>query len=714
MIRKRVVITHGDCPYLRTKLSMVVKWGLSLALIIAIVICAPSVHAAGSAAAFLPQYNLSVSFDVDASKIYGRAEIHAKAGSELIIHTDNLKIIEATVEGKKADFTGDEHKIALEKDGIVQIIYEAEFKSSDDNIISKKGIALRGLWYPLLEGMSVYSLKAALPDGHVAISEAEKITMDKRGDTAHFAFDFPYPLNDEDGISLIASKNFVVSKDTYNGIEIAAYLLPEEAHFAKTFIEHTKRYLKTYEKLLGKYPYKRLSIVEHFQQAGYSMPTYIFLGREDFKLPIEKTPLGHEIVHQWFGNYVYTDYDRGNWNEGLTIYFADHSYDDIKGTGWKCRRRILSGYKSHVKDKKEFPLSEFSVRYDLASRSIGYGKAAMVVHMLRKEAGDRLFYASIKDFIRSNKFKVASWDDLKKSFEKNTSRDLSWFFNQWIDKKGTPELSMDNINISRLQKQFSINFNLIQKNTDFRLSVPVSFYSKGKKTTKIFTLDKSRESFNIILPQRPDEIVIDEDYDLFRTLAYEEDPPTLERLASDEKKLVVLPPKQKGMYAEIVDVFNEKGKDIELAYMKSGIAPRKYYTENTEGRKFRFSMKNTDKEKRFFSREMTEISDEAMKASSIVVLGADNPVIEKLFGKTKSPGDSVSPLRVDIKKNPLNPEKVVAIVDVAKRQDTSSGLEQIFEYPFYSSYSVKDGQVTKKLQEMPRGLRFKVDLQEAQ
>jgi aminopeptidase N len=495
-----------------------------------------SVHAAGSAAAFLPQYNLSVSFDVDASKIYGRAEIHAKAGSELIIHTDNLKIIEATVEGKKADFTGDEHKIALEKDGIVQIIYEAEFKSSDDNIISKKGIALRGLWYPLLEGMSVYSLKAALPDGHVAISEAEKITMDKRGDTAHFAFDFPYPLNDEDGISLIASKNFVVSKDTYNGIEIAAYLFPEEAHFAKTFIKHTKRYLKTYEKLLGRYPYKRLSIVEHFQQAGYSMPTYIFLGREDFKLPIEKTPLGHEIVHQWFGNYVYTDYDRGNWNEGLTIYFADHSYEDIKGMGWKCRRRILSGYKSHVKDKKEFPLKEFSERYDLASRSIGYGKAAMVVHMLRKEAGDRLFYASIKDFIRSNKFKVASWEDIKKSFQKNTGRDLLWFFNQWIDKKGTPELSMDNINIGKMQKQFSINFNLIQKNTDFRLPVPVSFYSNGKKTTKIFTLDKSRESFNIILPQRPDEIVIDEDYDLFRALSVDEDPPTLERLASDEKK----------------------------------------------------------------------------------------------------------------------------------------------------------------------------------
>jgi hypothetical protein len=693
---------------------MVVKWGLSLALIIAIVICAPSVHAAGSAAAFLPQYNLNVSFDVDASKIFGRAEIHAKAGSELTIHTDNLKIIEATVEGKKTDFTGDEHKIALEKDGIVKIVYEAEFKSSDDNIISKKGIALRGLWYPLVEGMSVYSLKAALPDGHIAISEAEKITMDKKGDTAHFAFKFPYPLNEKDGISLIASKNFVISKDIYNGIEIAAYLLPEEAHFAKTFIEHTKRYLKTYEKLLGKYPYKRLSIVEHFQQAGYSMPTYIFLGMDDFKLPIEKTPLGHEIVHQWFGNYVYTDYDRGNWNEGLTIYFADHSYDEQQGSGWKCRRRILSNYKSYVKAAKEFPLREFTWRYDFASRSIGYGKAAMVVHMLRKEVGDKLFYASIRDFIKENRFRVASWDDIKKVFEKKTGKDLSWFFDQWINRKGMPELSMDNISINKAQKRFSINFDIIQKKTELELPIPVAFYSKGKKITRIFTINKERERFSIVLPERPDEIVIDENLDLFRAPAPDEDPPTLARLASDENKIVVMPSQRKGMYNEIVDVFNEKGKDIELAYMKSGIAPRKLYSEDDRKRGSRFQIKNGDRKKRFFSKEMTEINDEAMKASSIVVLGADNPVIEKLFGKTKSPGDSVSPLRVDIKKNPLNTEKVVAIVDVAKRQDTSSAFEQIFEYPFYSSYYLKDGRMIKELKEMPRGIRFKVNLQEAQ
>jgi len=683
-------------------------------IIISVFIFASSTRAEESRPASLPEYNLSVSFDIAASKIFGKAQIRVTAGKELIIHTEELKIIEAIADGKKIELAGKEdEKIVLQKNGIVEIVYEAEFKQSSVNMIDKKGITLRGTWYPLVEGMFVYSLKAALPEGHIAVSEANKITKSKKGDLVEFTFDFPYPLNDEDGISLIASKNFVVSKDSYYGIEIAAYLFPEEAHFAKTIIEHTKRYLKTYEKLLGRYPYKRLSIVEHFQQAGYSMPTYIFLGREDFKLPIEKTPLGHEIVHQWFGNYVYTDYDKGNWNEGLTIYFADHAYDEQQGKGWKCRRRILSNYKSYVKAAREFPLRDFTERYDLASRSIGYGKAAMVIHMLRKVAGDDLFYAAVRDFIRENKFRVASWDDIKKTFEKKTGKDLSWFFDQWINKKGTPRLSIEGVRATRSQEKFSVDFDLAQQGADFQLPVPVAFYSRGKKTTRIFTLGKDRQSFNVILPELPDEIVLDENLDLFRLLTPEEDPPTLARLASDEKKLVVLPSERKGLYREVIDIFEEKGEGIKPAYMTSGYPPRKGHAENEKQRRPGFLTKNGERKKRFFSKEMTEINDEAMKVSSLVVLGMDNPAINKLFGKTEFTKDHGSLLRVDIKKNPLNPEKVVAVVNISDntsgRQKTAAAFEQIFEYPFYSMYYLKDGQIIKELKETQRGIRIKPD-----
>ena len=683
-------------------------------IMVLILMSAALAHAEDQRNASLPEYNLSVSLDIAASKILGKAQIHALAGKELIIHPGELKILKSVADGNTIELAGKEsQKIVLKADGIVQIDYEAAFRKSDDNIVDKRGIALRGTWYPIVEGMCIYRLKAVLPDGYIAISEAERVIRDKRGDAVEYSFEFPYPLNDEDGISLIASRNFVVTKDSYNGIEISTYLFPGEASFAKTFIEHTKRYLEMYEKLLGKYPYKTLSIVEHFEPAGYSMPGYIFLGKENFKMPVEKTPLGHEIVHQWFGNYVYTDYDNGNWNEGFTIYFADHAYDEQQGKGWKCRRRILSNYKSYVKGARDSPLRAFTERYDLASRSIGYGKAAMVVHMLRKMVGDDLFYAAIRDFIRENKFRVASWDDIKETFEKKTGKDLTWFFNQWIDKKGTPRLSIEGVHVTRSQTKIRVDFDLAQQGTDFQLPVPAAFYSKGKKTTRIFTLEKDRESFNVILSELPDEIVLDENLDLFRALTPDEDPPTLARLASDDKRVVVLPSERKGMYREIIDVFEEKGEGIKPAYLTSGYPPRKDYSGSGQKRRIRYSMKSGERKKRFFSKELTELSDEAMKASSFVVLGRDNPVIGRLFGKTEFAKDDGSPLRVDIKKNPLNPDKVVAIINVSgniyERQKAVAALEEILEYPFYNTYFLKDGQIIKEFKETPRGIRIKPD-----
>jgi aminopeptidase N len=112
-------------------------------------------------------------------------------------------------------------------------------------------------------------------------------------------------------------------------------------------------------------------MVESFQPSAYPMPTYILLGeREIGSDDYARSLLAHEILHQWFGNSVFTDFDQGNWNEGLTIYLADHFLEEQKGAGWQCRRRILSNFKSHVNTRNEIPLRKFSEREDDVTRSV--------------------------------------------------------------------------------------------------------------------------------------------------------------------------------------------------------------------------------------------------------------------------------------------------------------------------------------------------------
>ena len=45
------------------------------------------------------------------------------------------------------------------------------------------------------------------------------------------------------------------------------------------------------------------------------------------RLPfIRASSLGHEVLHNWWGNGVLVDYARGNWSEGLTTFMADYAY----------------------------------------------------------------------------------------------------------------------------------------------------------------------------------------------------------------------------------------------------------------------------------------------------------------------------------------------------------------------------------------------------
>ena len=278
-------------------------------------------HALEHSAEDIPDYTLQVSFDVRASTIRGVATMPVVKGQELKLHVGRLSLIHASIDNQEIPTTAGKGtiKILPSRDGMLEVRYEGIFKESPSgeqvsDVISDKGLVLTGTWYPKPDQMCHYRLTAVLPEGYEAISEAETIGKSNRDDRTVFAFDFSHPL---ETISLIASNRYRIAKSQVGGVEVFAYFFPEDADLVKIYIEHAKHYLKLYDTLINQYPYKRFSIVENFLPTGYSMPTYTLLGQEVVRLPfIPDTSLGHEILHQWFGNSVYIDYQEGNWAEG--------------------------------------------------------------------------------------------------------------------------------------------------------------------------------------------------------------------------------------------------------------------------------------------------------------------------------------------------------------------------------------------------------------
>ncbi len=616
---------------------------------------------------------LEVEIDVDRSHIKGVWRMDVAAGEDVVLMIGALSIEDVTFNGRPVDYEEFEQtiKIVPRSDGEISIRYNGIFRDrgasqdSEDprveNVIDERGVSLTNIWYPTHGELAFHDLKAVLPSGFKALSEAEDITEVIKEGKVHYHFRFPYEVA---GINLVASDRYEIISDSIRDIEIYAYFFPEDVHLAKSYIAYTKKYLEMYEDLLGMYPFKRFSIVENFLPTGYSMPGFTLLGSTVVKLPfIVETSLGHEIVHQWFGNYVYIDYDSGNWAEGLTTYLADHLYREQQGEGWQYRKQILVDYRSYVSIEREVPLKFFTGRVDRPSRSLGYGKGAMVFHMLKNMVGRNVFYASLKDFIQNNRFKRASWNDIKVSFEDRERPSLDWFFTQWVEKEGLPELTLYGAELTQEGKNFNLHFHVDLEGDVYRLSLPVTIYFKDKILFDSLTIDGSENSFDLPLRYKPDRIVLDEDYDIARGIGREEFPPVVARLLEEDTVIIAVPAGGEEMYENIIDEFERKGA---------------------------------------VSKTVQDIKFSDIEEHSLIILGSGNPLTGRLYGSIAAEDAGFSLI---MKENPWNPLRVVALIHGTSRDEIDAAYRKISHYGKYSMLLFDKGiNRRKEIQGTKRGV----------
>jgi aminopeptidase N len=624
----------------------------------------------------IPNYHLQVSFDIQASRVTGLAIIQVQKEQELKIQRGDLLLLDISVDGRKIEIPPRRTPLTIQLNPgeTAEVRYAGTFKplqgsgfiagtqgpTIPSQVIDGRGVFLTGLWYPKLDGLCRYRLTVGLPDGYEAVSEAEEVVAEEKDGQRVITFSFSPPL---ENLTLIASHRFRVNRDRQDGVEILTYFFPEDENLAPAYIEAAKRYLRLYERLLGAYPYKRFSVVENFLPTGYSMPTYTLLGQGVVRLSfILETSLGHEILHQWFGNLVYVDYAKGNWAEGLTTYLADHFYEEQKGKGFEYRKGALIDYQSYVNRKNEIPLKDFRGRNNRSSQAIGYGKALMVFHMLKNLVGEKTFFDSLKLFAGEHRFQPATWKDLQGAFEKTSKRGLEWFFRQWVREKGLAEFDLGEVKVRPIDGKFEAEFDVRQKGKVYSFDLPVSFYSNLGLVRYRFPVEKENTRIKVLLDHYPRRVVLDEDYDLARILSDGEFPPVIARFLNEEKTLLILPPSGEEVYPKAVDHFKRMGARIE----RSG-----------------------------------QVKDEDLKTSSAVILDRKNPLAERLYGRIEAEGG----FSLTIKANPWNPKKVVAILHAESSEELAAAFPKIRHYGKYSFVSFHQGEnAGKRAEAAGRGM----------
>jgi len=596
-------------------------------------------------------YALDVKINTSERKITGIARLKADTDKKISLSVRNLSRLK--VDGSAITHAADEQIDLLLTGGKeTRISYEALFTDKEINFINKDHVFLTERWYPQPKIMVEYALSVTLPNNFIATSEAETVTIKQHDTGKTFYFHFRHPL---DALHLAASTRYVLKKDLYNDIAIEAYFFKEDAHLADSYIAHTKKYLAMYETILTPYPYRRFAIVENIISTGFSMPTFTLLGKRVVHLPfIVNTSLGHEILHEWFGNSVYTDTVHGNWAEGITTYLADHHYAVLEGKGAAYRKQIMVDYNAYVNADNAMPISDFFSRKNKAQKTIGYGKAAMLFHDLLKRYGDKLFFTALREFIRQSMFRAASWHDIQRSFEKVTGEKLYAYFGQWLSRKDIPQIGVESAELLVEQGKLKLNFTLVQHDEVYRLRVPITVYSDSGKKQSFVEVKDAKEKISLQLDEPIKKVVIDENYALMRQLTPEEVPPGLAGIMGRDKLMVIAKTKERDMYKPLINAL--------------GVKNITYFTPD-------------------------EITFTQMEKNSFLIAGYDNTIVNRLFGKQDIPKEDV---RIKVYKNPYNVNERIVLFHTKNKAEAKAVHLKISHYGKYSELAFQNGQNTHK------------------
>ncbi len=208
------------------------------------------------------------------------------------------------------------------------------------------------------------------------------------------------------------------------------------------------RMIATLERLFGPYPFESVGYVltptgsmEH--QTMISIDEAIVRKKDS-----ANSTILHELAHQWFGDKV-TPRDYGyHWlSESFATYAESLWAEELKGkSGYvqDVQSKIIEYLGTTIAREGVMPLEKYgrSAPSSNYPRTI-YIKGAVVLGMLRHQLGDSIFFESLKTYLERHRYGNAITEDFQKACEDVSGKNLQWFFDQWVKRKGWPRIQID-------------------------------------------------------------------------------------------------------------------------------------------------------------------------------------------------------------------------------------------------------------------------------
>lgn len=256
-------------------------------------------------------------------------------------------------------------------------------------------------------------------------------------------------------------------------------------------LEHIETAITYYSNNVGPYPYSHATVVHGELKAGGGME-YPMITLCDY---MSEEVIVHEVGHNWFygilanneRSYPWMDESINSYYEGQAMQKKDSKKRDINGLIMNALvhdNMLLGKHQAIATSSAELTEGNYGMSvYGIGSSAFGYLKAYL---------GDGVFKKCMLAYYETWKFKHPLPDDMKKSFEATSGKNLTWFFD---------EVLQTNKKIDYAVCKHKQGFEL-KNNSAIASPVPVKVTADGKTTTTWYEVFPGE---SIILPSAAED-----------------------------------------------------------------------------------------------------------------------------------------------------------------------------------------------------------------
>jgi aminopeptidase N len=424
----------------------------------------------GNAGYDVIHYDITLKVDPIANTLEGTTTIQALALSELSrfnLDMSGLVVTSVSVDGVAAVFSRHQMELtvtprsplAVHKTFTTSVTYHGSPAAVGDD-----GIHMLSGWQVMPGGMFV----ASEPSGAMTWFPCNNHWSDKASFTFNIAVPsgyqvvangMPLPAKENSGFStqtwvesapmstylatIVIGQYELEKQQTANGVEILNYFPVGTPVDVKAYFVRMPEMVGFYSDLIAPYPFENYGVVLANQNLGFALETQTrsLFGKTGWGAD-DETVVAHELAHQWFGDSLTPATWSDLWlKEGFATYLSSLWVEHSQGQ---------AAYEANIqKMYDDAVMSEYGLAFqpigNLRPRSANelytgatYYRGALVLYALRMEVGDETFFTILRQFYMRYAGKTASTDDFVIVAETVSGRDLSEFFNMWLDTVWMP------------------------------------------------------------------------------------------------------------------------------------------------------------------------------------------------------------------------------------------------------------------------------------